>query len=175
MKAFATRLSTGGLVVLVAFAAVWCARRSSAADPTPMPLTATTENVDLGLATAAPATRTWATTEGVIIGSYGAPDVVAQNGDIVAVDYIGRLAKDGTIFDASYKHNPPDALVFKLGNGQVIKGWELGIVGMHIGEIRKLKIPPELAYGKAGTKDGTIPADATLEFMVKLVGLRKAQ
>jgi hypothetical protein len=153
---------------------VWCARRSAAADPTTMPLTATTENIDLGLATAAPPTRTWATTEGVIIGSYGTPDVVAENGDIVVVHYIGRLADGGKIFDASYQHNPPDPLVFKLGTGKVIKGWELGILGMHVGEMRKLTIPPDLAYGKDGSKDKTIPGGATLEFMVKLVGLRKA-
>jgi hypothetical protein len=179
MKTFATRLWTVGLVVLAAFATVWCARRSVAANPTTMPLTATTENVDLGLATDKPPTRTWlvndvATTQGVTVGSYGTPDTVAENGDIVAVNYIGRLADTGKIFDSSLDHHPPDPLVFVLGNGQVIKGWEIGIVGMHVGEMRKLTIPADLAYGKAGSKDGAIPPDAKLEFMVKLVGLRKA-
>ncbi len=159
---------------MVAFAAVWCARRSSAADPatTPMPLTATTENADIGIATNAAPAKTWATTEGVTIATYAGPDAVAEKGDIVVVEYIGRLT-NGTIFDSSFKHQPPDPLTFVLGSGNVIKGWDIGVVGMHVGEIRKLTIPPNLAYGKAGAGDGTIPPDATLEFMVKLVGLRK--
>jgi FKBP-type peptidyl-prolyl cis-trans isomerase len=144
-----------------------------------MPITATTENVDLGLDTDKPATRTWvvpdmASTQAVVVGSYGVPDAAAENGDIVALEYIGRLADTGKIFDSSLQHHPADPLVIVLGNGQVIKGWELGIVGMHVGEMRKLTIPPELAYGKTGSKDGTIPPNAKLEFMVKLVGLRKA-
>jgi FKBP-type peptidyl-prolyl cis-trans isomerase len=87
----------------------------------------------------------------------------ARAGDVVDVEYSGKLA-DGTEFDSS-KGRPP--LMFVLGLGEVIKGWDQGVVGMREGGTRDLTIPPPLAYGEKGY--GPIPANATLSFTVKLV------
>jgi len=89
----------------------------------------------------------------------------AKNGMQVSVHYQGRLT-DGTVFDDSQKRGTPFS--FTLGSGQVIPGWEQGIVGMKIGEKRVLTIPPELGYGAAGA-GGVIPPNATLVFDVELV------
>jgi FKBP-type peptidyl-prolyl cis-trans isomerase len=92
----------------------------------------------------------------------------AANGDQVAVNYSGKL-QDGTEFDNSYKRGEP--IKFVLGQGTVIKGWEEGLLGMQVGEKRRLVIPPELGYGPNG--QGPIPANATLIFDVELVGLSR--
>jgi FKBP-type peptidyl-prolyl cis-trans isomerase len=83
------------------------------------------------------------------------------------VHYTGWLV-DGTEFDSS--HNRNQTFSFKLGAGQVIAGWDQGVVGMKIGGTRKLTIPPEMGYGERGA-GGVIPPDATLIFKVELVGL----
>src|SRR5437764_10257645 len=94
----------------------------------------------------------------------------AREGDIVSVVYTGKL-KDGTEFDSSAKHgNEP--IEFVIGKAMVIKGWEIGVAGMQVGEKRKLEIPPALAYGEAGA-GGVIPPNATLTFDVELVGLKR--
>ncbi len=89
----------------------------------------------------------------------------AAVGDTVQVHYIGWL-EDGTKFDSSHDRN--QTFGFTIGRGQVIKGWEEGIVGMKEGGIRQLIIPPELAYGSAGAGN-VIPPDATLTFEVQLL------
>lgn len=96
-------------------------------------------------------------------------DRKAQVGDVVMVDYTGSL-KDGTVFDSSLKEGR-EPLEFGLGLGQVIKGWDKGVLGMCIGEKRKLVIPPHLGYGSAGA-GGVIPPEATLTFTVELKGIR---
>lgn len=88
----------------------------------------------------------------------------ASLGDLVSVDYTASLT-DGTVVDASRPRGKP--LEFRLGAGQVIKGFERGVVGMKAGGVRKLTIPPDLAYGKRGVPP-TIPPDATLIFEVEL-------
>ena len=85
-------------------------------------------------------------------------------GDSVSVQYTGTLT-DGTKFDSSYDHG--DAFSFAVGAGQVIKGWDLGLVGMKVGGKRKLTIPSNLAYGDQGI--GPIPPGATLVFEIELV------
>jgi FKBP-type peptidyl-prolyl cis-trans isomerase len=86
-----------------------------------------------------------------------------KKGMRVLVDYEAWLA-DGTKFDSSYDRREPFS--FKIGDGQVIQGWEEGVIGMRVGGKRKLVIPPDLGYGATGAPP-RIPANATLTFEVK--------
>jgi FKBP-type peptidyl-prolyl cis-trans isomerase len=88
----------------------------------------------------------------------------AKAGDNVTVNYVGMLP-DGTVFDASSKHG--QSFSFPLGGGQVIPGWDQGLVGMKVGGKRKLIIPPDMAYGSRDL--GVIPPNSTLIFEVELV------
>ncbi|KAL6877000.1 hypothetical protein J3F83DRAFT_727772 [Trichoderma novae-zelandiae] len=94
-------------------------------------------------------------------------DRKSQKGDKLSMHYRGTLAKTGDKFDASYDRNQPFS--FKLGAGQVIKGWDQGLLDMCIGEKRTLTIPPELGYGQRNM--GPIPAGSTLIFETELLGI----
>ena len=87
-----------------------------------------------------------------------------RSGAWVTVHYEGRL-EDGTVFDSSRSRDEP--LVFQLGRGRVIPGWDEGIALMRLGETVRLTIPPALAYGERGA--GPIPPGATLVFDVELL------
>eukprot|EP01112_Ceratiomyxa_fruticulosa_P007057 TRINITY_DN1818_c0_g1_i2.p1 TRINITY_DN1818_c0_g1~~TRINITY_DN1818_c0_g1_i2.p1 ORF type:complete len:139 (-),score=34.95 TRINITY_DN1818_c0_g1_i2:68-484(-) len=90
-----------------------------------------------------------------------------QKGDTLKIHYTGAL-EDGTEFDSSRKRDQPFS--FKLGAGQVIKGWDQGLNGMCVGEKRKLKIPSDLGYGDRGHPP-TIPGGATLIFDTELIAI----
>ena len=90
----------------------------------------------------------------------------AKPGDTVRVHYVGTLLADGTQFDSSRKRGQP--LEFRIGTGMVIKGFDRGVVGMKVGGLRKLTIPPELAYGRRGVPP-LIPPHATLVFEIELM------
>lgn len=104
----------------------------------------------------------------------------AEQGQLIKAHYTGRL-EDGTVFDSSYKRGKP--LTFRVGVGEVIKGWDQGIVGgegippMLAGGKRSLRLPPELAYGARGAgcrgwepTSCVIPPNSTLLFDVEYVG-----
>jgi FKBP-type peptidyl-prolyl cis-trans isomerase len=91
--------------------------------------------------------------------------VEAIRGATVTVDYVGRL-EDGKKFDSSIDRGEP--FVFALGAGEVIPGWDEGIAGMRVGGMRRLTIPPDLAYGETGYPP-VIPPDSTLTFEVDLL------
>ncbi|NLE16992.1 MAG: FKBP-type peptidyl-prolyl cis-trans isomerase [Propioniciclava sp.] len=93
----------------------------------------------------------------------------AKPGQQVAVHYVGVAWSDGTEFDNSYDRREP--LVFGLGAGQVIQGWDSGIAGMKVGGRRRITIPPHLGYGARGA-GGVIKPNETLVFVCDLVGVR---
>lgn len=94
----------------------------------------------------------------------------AQNGDCLVMKYQGNLASDGSVFDENY--DKPQALQFTLGQGQVIQGWDQGLVGMKVGGTRRLEIPYSMGYGESGNPP-TIPAKADLVFTVTLEQIKK--
>jgi FKBP-type peptidyl-prolyl cis-trans isomerase len=91
---------------------------------------------------------------------------VAVVGDTVTVHYVGTLT-NGTKFDSSYDRNQP--YPFRLGAGQVIAGFDQGVVGMRVGGKRRLTIPPNLGYGNQANQ--AIPANSTLIFEIDLVSI----
>jgi len=96
---------------------------------------------------------------------------VAVAGDKVTVTYVGALT-NGTVFDASANHQETvNGFTFSLGAGDVIQGWDEGIVGMKVGGVRRLVIPASLGYGNQDY--GPIPANSTLVFEVRLLKVEK--
>ncbi|OGI71394.1 hypothetical protein A3B84_00715 [Candidatus Nomurabacteria bacterium RIFCSPHIGHO2_02_FULL_35_13] len=97
---------------------------------------------------------------------------ISKVGDVVSMNYTGTL-ENGTVFDSNVdpKFGHVEPFVFQLGAGQVIPGWDKGIVGMKVGEKKFLKIPPEDAYGSTGA-GRIIPPNATINFEVELLGIK---
>ena len=88
----------------------------------------------------------------------------ATSGQTVTVHYKGWL-DNGTVFDSSRSHGEPFS--FSLGNGQVIRGWDEGVVGMRVGGVREIIVPPDLGYGSE--EMGNIPPNSTLHFEIELL------
>jgi peptidylprolyl isomerase len=102
--------------------------------------------------------------EELVVGTGASP----QAGKTVVVHYTGTLI-NGEKFDSSKDRNQP--FEFVIGIGQVIKGWDEGVMSMKVGGKRKLTIPPQLGYGARGA-GGVIPPNATLIFEVELLGVK---
>ena len=108
----------------------------------------------------------------IILDNVVGEGLEAEKFDILTVHYTGKL-EDGTVFDSS-KNPGRDPFRFTVGTGQVIRGWDEGFVGMKIGGLRTLTIPPELGYGVRGAGNA-IPPNATLIFDVELLEVDKAE
>jgi peptidylprolyl isomerase len=93
----------------------------------------------------------------------------AQPGQFATVHYAGVSQSSGSEFDASWNRGEPFS--FRLGGGQVIAGWDRGVVGMRLGGRRRLVIPPHLGYGDRGAGNVIKPGE-TLVFVVDLLGLQ---
>jgi FKBP-type peptidyl-prolyl cis-trans isomerase len=104
------------------------------------------------------------TAEDLVVGE----GIAAAPGDTLTVHYIGTL-DDGTTFDNSYQRGQP--FTFRLGAGAVIPGWDYGCVGMRVGGMRRLVIPPSLAYGDR--PNGGIPGNSRLHFDIELIALTR--
>jgi FKBP-type peptidyl-prolyl cis-trans isomerase len=104
-------------------------------------------------------------TKDVAVGT--GPEV--QNGMEVAVNYVLKLS-DGTVIQDSKEVNAGQPFKFVAGAGQLIKGWEMGILGMKVGSKRMIVIPPELGYGSQQV--GPIPPDSTLIFEIEVVSAK---
>jgi peptidylprolyl isomerase len=107
-------------------------------------------------------------TEDIVVGD--GPE--AKTGDTVSMQYVGVNYDDGKQFDASWDRGQP--FTFQLGGGQVIPGWDQGIVGMKVGGRRELTIPPDLGYGAQG-QPPTIKPNETLVFVVDLLDVQPGQ
>lgn len=94
----------------------------------------------------------------------------SRKGDVLHMHYTGTLYETGEKFDSSHDRDTP--FVFTLGAGQVIKGWDQGLLGMCEGEKRKLVIPADMGYGSRGAPP-KIPGDAALKFEVELLTIER--
>lgn len=94
----------------------------------------------------------------------------AKDGDCLVMKYYGTLASNGTKFDENFTQ--ATAFAFTLGQGQVIEGWDKGLVGMKVGATRRLVIPAAQAYGSQ-SPSAAIPANSDLVFVVKLLRIQK--
>lgn len=94
----------------------------------------------------------------------------ANSGDLVSIHYAGSILTTGKEFDSSRARGQPFEL--KLGSGRVIKGWDQGIIGMHVGGKRKVVVPSSLGYGDPGAPP-LIPPKSTIVFEIELLAIKK--
>lgn len=107
-------------------------------------------------------------------GTSSLSGLTAKAGDVVSVNYTGKL-ENGTVFDSNVDpaFGHVEAFVFPLGVGQVIKGWDEGVVGMKVGEKKTLTITPDKGYGENAV--GPIPANSTLIFDIEVLAITPSQ
>jgi len=91
----------------------------------------------------------------------GAP---VKDNDVVEIKYVGVLYENGKVFEDTYE--PPDTLFFRVGSGEVIKGWDQGLVGMKVGGRRELTIPPKLGFTN---QLSTVPKGETIVYVIDLI------
>lgn len=140
---------------------------STTAAPTPTaPDKNTTKTTDLSKKPVIPKQTGKAPTKLVVTDVVKGTGATATSGKTLTVRYVGVLYDNGKQFDASWDRKP-NSFDFPLGQGQVIPGWDQGLVGMKVGGRRQLTIPADLAYGPQG-QPPTIPANAALVFVVDL-------
>ena len=108
-------------------------------------------------------------TELVVEDIWQGDGAVARAGDTVSAHYVGVAHSTGEEFDASWNRGQP--LEFRLGVGQVIRGWDEGMAGMKVGGRRRLTIPPSLGYGDRGAGSAIRPGESLI-FVVDLVDVR---
>jgi peptidylprolyl isomerase len=136
------------------------------AAPTATKITPTAGERDLAKKPKIPRSTGEAPTELKVEDLIEGKGAAAKNGDKVSVEYVGVLYDNNKEFDSSWSPGR-EPLELTLGSGQVISGWEQGLLGMKVGGRRKLTIPPDQAYGAQG-QPPSIPANATLVFEVDL-------
>ena len=174
-------------IVLALGLAAACSSGGGSSDSAPPSATAATDATGATAATAAtsPSVPAAIANEPTVSVPGGTPptqlvvkDLVAgtgaaaKTGDNVLVQYVGVNFADGKVFDASWTDGPnhtPQPFPFQLGAGQVIQGWDQGVVGMHVGGRRELIIPPSLGYGN--NANGPIVPNETLVFVVDLLSI----
>lgn len=100
----------------------------------------------------------------------GRGEEMVKASDYMVINYINKLS-DGTKIDSSYDSNRRP-LTFKVGAGEVLKGWDAGLIGMKVGEIRKLTIPPDQAFGAEGFPAAGIPKNATIVSEIELLAIQ---
>ena len=155
------------IIVVVGLGYVMLTNKSSApTNPSTDSGQATTQNpaTAQGISAANPSAPTTPAPKVMMTDTKVGTGAEATAGSIITVNYVGTL-EGGKKFDASADHK--GALRFTLGAGFVIPGWDQGVVGMKVGGMRHLVIPPSLGYGANGA--GPIPANATLTFDVELL------
>lgn len=106
----------------------------------------------------------------VIIDEIEGAGAVVEPGNTVSCHYVGVAFSTGEEFDASWNRGEP--LTFRVGIGQVIQGWDQGLLGMKVGGRRRLEIPSELAYGSRGAGAAIAPNESLI-FVVDLMDVRK--
>lgn len=131
--------------------------------------TSSTQTADSGSATTAATSQAPAGEQVKIDELKSGSGTEATNGKTISVHYTGTLAADGKKFDSSVDRGQP--FKFVLGAGQVIRGWDLGLLGMKVGGKRKITIPASLGYGERGAGN-VIPPNATLVFEVELLDVK---
>jgi len=144
--------------VLVGLGSVTAACKSPSAQPTP------TDSAAAAASESASTSAAPATVVTTVLTAGTGP--VARHGDRVSVHYVGTLL-DGTKFASSRDSNQP--LMFRLGQRGIVKGMNQGVVGMRVGETRRIVVPPALAYGERSSDK--IPPNSTLTYEVELLGI----